>query len=121
MHAIIDLHTERATTLARKRATLRSRWALQPIAYRLRFIRELRHLIAENAETLAVAAAAVSDRPVAEKLVIRSPPARRCVPLAGEERGPRARTASLRKKRTSVLDAAAFRLKCSASRSASCS
>ena len=61
--------TERATTLARKRALRNPRWASQPIAHRLRFVRELRHLIAANAETLAIAAAAVSDRPVAEKLV----------------------------------------------------
>ena len=39
------------------------------LAERLRIVRELRHLIAENADALAAAAAAVSDRPLAEKLV----------------------------------------------------
>ncbi len=49
--------------------TAQSRWALTPLRERLRIIRELRHLIAENADALADAAAAVSDRPRAEKLV----------------------------------------------------
>jgi acyl-CoA reductase-like NAD-dependent aldehyde dehydrogenase len=43
-------------------------WAKTPIRDRLRMIRALRHLIAENAETLAASAAAVSDRPLTEKL-----------------------------------------------------
>lgn len=46
-----------------------SRWAATPIRDRLRIVCELRHLIAENAAALAAAAAAVSDRPLAEKLV----------------------------------------------------
>jgi len=46
-----------------------SRWAQTPLRERLRIVRELRHLIAENADTLATAAGAVSDRPLAEKLV----------------------------------------------------
>lgn len=46
-----------------------SRWALTPLHERLRIIRELRHLIAENADALADAAGAVSGRPLAEKLV----------------------------------------------------
>ncbi|MEO7319050.1 MAG: aldehyde dehydrogenase family protein [Chthoniobacteraceae bacterium] len=46
-----------------------TRWALTPLRERLRIVRELRHLIAENADALAAAAAAVSDRPVTEKLV----------------------------------------------------
>ncbi len=50
-------------------ATAQSRWALTPIRERLRIVRELRHLIAEDADALADAAAAVSDRPRAEKLV----------------------------------------------------
>lgn len=45
-----------------------SRWSLMPIHDRLRTIRDLRYLIAENADALAVAAASVSDRPFAEKL-----------------------------------------------------
>lgn len=46
-----------------------TRWALEPVARRLRFLRVLRHLIAENAPALASAAASTSGRPVAEKLV----------------------------------------------------
>jgi acyl-CoA reductase-like NAD-dependent aldehyde dehydrogenase len=68
MHAIVDFHTERATDACAKTRAAQLHWALQPIAYRLGLICELRHLIAANAETLAIAAAAVSDRPVAEKL-----------------------------------------------------
>ena len=68
MHAIVDFHTERANDARAKACAAQSRWALQPIAHRLLHIRELRHLIAANAETLAIAAAAVSNRPVAEKL-----------------------------------------------------
>lgn len=68
MHAIVDFHTERANDACAKTRAAQSHWAWQPIAYRLGLIRELRHLIAANAETLAIAAAAVSDRPVAEKL-----------------------------------------------------
>jgi acyl-CoA reductase-like NAD-dependent aldehyde dehydrogenase len=48
---------------------VQARWALTPIRERLRVVRELRHLIAENANALAVAAGAVSGRPLAEKLV----------------------------------------------------
>jgi acyl-CoA reductase-like NAD-dependent aldehyde dehydrogenase len=43
-------------------------WALLPIPARLRFVRGLRHLIAAHAHELAEAAAAVGERPVAEKL-----------------------------------------------------
>jgi acyl-CoA reductase-like NAD-dependent aldehyde dehydrogenase len=43
-------------------------WALQPISTRLRFFRDLRHLVAGNAAELASAAAEVSGRPLAEKL-----------------------------------------------------
>jgi acyl-CoA reductase-like NAD-dependent aldehyde dehydrogenase len=46
-----------------------SRWTETPVRDRVRFVRALRHLIAENAESLAAAAASVSDRPLAEKLV----------------------------------------------------
>lgn len=68
MHAIVDFHTECANDACAKARAAQSRWALQPIAHRLQLIRELRHLIAANTETLAIAAAAVSNRPVAEKL-----------------------------------------------------
>ena len=46
-----------------------SAWSQTPISHRLKIIRKLRHLIAGNASSLAAAAAAVSDRPLAEKLV----------------------------------------------------
>jgi aldehyde dehydrogenase (NAD+) len=68
MHAIVDFHTEGANDACAKARAAQSRWALQSIAHRLGIIRELRHLIATNAEMLAIAAAAISDRPVAEKL-----------------------------------------------------
>jgi acyl-CoA reductase-like NAD-dependent aldehyde dehydrogenase len=43
-------------------------WARQPICERLRFVRRLRHLIAEHATELAAVAAAANQRPAAEKL-----------------------------------------------------
>ena len=43
-------------------------WAVQPIPVRIDFLRELRHLVAEHATELASMAAAVSGRPLAEKL-----------------------------------------------------
>ena len=45
------------------------RLAVPPLSERLRIVRQLRHLIAENSEMLARAAAAVNKRPLAEKLV----------------------------------------------------
>ena len=54
-------------SLAEARKAQRS-WALQTISARLRLIRGLRHLIAAHAPELAAAAAAVKERPVAEKL-----------------------------------------------------
>lgn len=51
-----------------KTRTAQARWAATPVSQRLRVIRELRHLIAENAHALAAAAAANSERPIAEKL-----------------------------------------------------
>ena len=108
MHAIIDFHTERANDACAKTRAAQSHWALQPIAYRLGLIRELRHLIAANAETLAIAAAAVSDRPVAEKLASEVLPLADACRWLERKRGPRARIASLWKKRTSALDAGLF-------------
>ena len=46
-----------------------SRWSLTPVGRRVKFVRVLQHLIAENAESLANAAASVRQRPLAEKLV----------------------------------------------------
>ena len=44
-------------------------WAATPLRKRLRFVRSFRHLLARRAASLARAAAEVSGRPVAEKLV----------------------------------------------------
>jgi len=46
-----------------------SHWMLLPARQRVGFLGALRHLIADNAESLAAQAAAISDRPLAEKLV----------------------------------------------------
>ena len=54
-------------SLAEARAAQAS-WAVQPMPARLDFLRKLRHLIAAHATELASAAAAVSGRPLAEKL-----------------------------------------------------
>lgn len=48
---------------------VQTRWAATPLPERLRVVRELRHLIAENADALAFAAGEKSGRPLAEKLV----------------------------------------------------
>ncbi len=63
MNAIID-----SATLTHRRQEAQAHGILSH-AKRLRVVRVLRHLIAENADALAAAAAAVSDRPLAEKLV----------------------------------------------------
>ena len=43
-------------------------WAAQPLGRRLRVIRQFRHLLAENSESLALASASLRQRPVAESL-----------------------------------------------------
>jgi acyl-CoA reductase-like NAD-dependent aldehyde dehydrogenase len=48
--------------------TAQSHWALLAVSERVKFLRELRHLIAENADALAAAAASVGERPLAERL-----------------------------------------------------
>ena len=45
------------------------RWAAVPIKERLRKVRNFRHLLAESAESLALAAAEVNQRPFSEKLL----------------------------------------------------
>ncbi len=60
--ALRDARAEISATQARSASFI-------PLRERLRIVRELRHLIAENADALAAAGAAVSDRPLAEKLV----------------------------------------------------
>lgn len=47
----------------------RKQWASASVRERLRIIRRLRVLIADNADSLGACVAAVSDRPIAEKLV----------------------------------------------------
>ncbi|MDQ3622896.1 MAG: aldehyde dehydrogenase family protein [Verrucomicrobiota bacterium] len=69
MNATIEPHIQPESGARAETRAAQARWAQTPIGERLRVIRELRHQIAENAELLANAAGAVSDRPLAEKLV----------------------------------------------------
>ena len=69
MTTTIELSIPPALEARAETRAVQARWALTPIRERLRVVRELRHLIAENADALAVAAGAVSGRPLAEKLV----------------------------------------------------
>ncbi len=69
MRAVIDFPAERANDLHAQPSDAQTRWAAEPTARRLRFVRELRHLLAENSEPLAIAVAASDDRPLTEKLV----------------------------------------------------
>ena len=69
MRAAIDFPMGCANDAHAQAREAQTRWATEPTARRLRFVRELRHLLAENAEALAIAAAASSDRPLEEKLV----------------------------------------------------
>ncbi len=92
----------------------------QPIRERLRFVRDLRHLIAENAAALAATAQAVSARPLPEKLVSE------VLPLADGAAGLRAKRRVCSRRGAVALGIGLFsckapRSKCSASRSGSCS
>ena len=69
MTTTIELSSPPALEARAETRAVQARWALTPIRERLRVVRELRHLIAENANALALAAGAVSGRPLAEKLV----------------------------------------------------
>lgn len=69
MTTTIELSSPPALEARAETRAVQARWALTPIRERLRVVRELRHLIAENADALAVAAGAVSGRQLAEKLV----------------------------------------------------
>ena len=69
MNATITPHTQPERDVHADARTAQSRWSLTQIRERLRIVRALRHLIAENADNLASLAASVSDRPIAEKLV----------------------------------------------------
>lgn len=68
MNATLELQTSPAFSSANARAA-QSAWARTSFASRARVVRKLRRLMADRAEALASAAAAVSDRPLAEKLV----------------------------------------------------
>jgi acyl-CoA reductase-like NAD-dependent aldehyde dehydrogenase len=68
MNACLQPPVEKRSATVAERAR-RERWAALPVASRLDFIRRLRQLIAENAETLARATARATGRPIAEKLV----------------------------------------------------
>jgi acyl-CoA reductase-like NAD-dependent aldehyde dehydrogenase len=69
MHARIDLQREKIAVACARAREAQKFWAAESVASRLGVIRDLRHLFASSAEALARAAAAVNDRPVAEKLV----------------------------------------------------
>ncbi|MEP6821441.1 MAG: aldehyde dehydrogenase family protein [Chthoniobacterales bacterium] len=69
MHAVAKPQTTRSYLAHEVARQAQSRWSSQPIAQRLLIIRKIRHALAADAERLAEAAAAVSNRPVAEKLV----------------------------------------------------
>ena len=69
MRACIPRDTESATPQLAAEREAQAKWAELPVARRLQFVRRLRHLVARHAEPLAAAAAEVSQRPVAEKLV----------------------------------------------------
>jgi acyl-CoA reductase-like NAD-dependent aldehyde dehydrogenase len=69
MHATIEYLPVPKIDLHAKARAAQARWMLTPIDDRLRIVRKIRRLIAKNAETLAAASGAVSDRPLAEKLV----------------------------------------------------
>jgi acyl-CoA reductase-like NAD-dependent aldehyde dehydrogenase len=69
MRAVIDFPTEHAHDVHAQTRAAQLRWASKPMPDRLRVVRELRHLLAENWEPLAIAAAVLNDRPLEEKLV----------------------------------------------------
>lgn len=67
-NATMEPHFALALDARAETRAAQAQFALTPMRERLRVVRELRHLIAENADELAAAAAAVSGRPLAEKL-----------------------------------------------------
>jgi len=69
MNATLTPHIQSERDVHADARDAQSRWSQTPIRERLRIVRALRHLIAENADKLASIAASVSDRPIAEKLV----------------------------------------------------
>jgi len=69
MNATITPHIQPERDVHADARATQALWSQTPIRERLRIVRALRHLIAENADKLASIAASVSDRPIAEKLV----------------------------------------------------
>lgn len=69
MNAVDEKPETGLATHSAESCAAQARWALVPPSERLRIVRTLRHLIAGHADELAVAAAAVAARPIAEKLV----------------------------------------------------
>ena len=69
MNATLTPHIQPECGVQADDRAAQSRWSQTPIRERLRVVRALRHLIAENADKLASLAASVNDRPIAEKLV----------------------------------------------------
>ncbi len=69
MNATLTQRTQSDSGARPEARAAQSRWAQSPIRERLAVVRALRRLVAENADSLAAAAASVSDRPLAEKLV----------------------------------------------------
>jgi acyl-CoA reductase-like NAD-dependent aldehyde dehydrogenase len=69
MNATMEPAEETAIDKGAQTRDAQLRWAQTPLTQRLHVIRELRRLIAENAEALAIVTAEVSARPIAEKLV----------------------------------------------------
>ena len=67
-NATIKRHLALALNTRAKTRDAQAQFALMPMRERLKIVRELRHLLAEKADELAAAAAAVSSRPLAEKL-----------------------------------------------------
>jgi acyl-CoA reductase-like NAD-dependent aldehyde dehydrogenase len=103
MGAVIDLQAERSKDVHATAREAQLRWAAEPIARRLRIVRELRHLLAENTELLAIAAAARNDRPTEEKLVSEVLPLADACRWLEKKRRPGARAPSFWKPGSSVL------------------
>ncbi len=69
MHAAAKPQTTRSYLVHEAAREAQSRWSREPISERLRIIRKIRRSLAAQGERLAEAAAAVNNRPIAEKLV----------------------------------------------------
>jgi acyl-CoA reductase-like NAD-dependent aldehyde dehydrogenase len=67
MHALVDQELSFPTLTEMRKQ--QARWAAIPIKQRLKLVRDFRHVLVARSESLAIAAAEISRRPVAEKLV----------------------------------------------------